>query len=150
MENYSEWRTLFMIYFRTGCLPEDKVEHERLHCRAGQYVLVDEELFRRSTNGTLMKCITPDEGCAILQDIHIGICGSHMGARSLVGKAYRQGFYWPNAVSDADSLVHRCEGCQFFAHEKLVSSHQLQTIPIIWPFSTWGLDLVGLFKKSKG
>jgi transposase InsO family protein len=31
-----------------------------------------------------------------------------------------------------------------------VPSHQLQTIPIAWPFSTWGLDLVGLFKKAKG
>jgi hypothetical protein len=31
-----------------------------------------------------------------------------------------------------------------------VSSHQLQTIPIIWPFSTSGLDLVGTFKEAKG
>jgi hypothetical protein len=31
-----------------------------------------------------------------------------------------------------------------------VSSHQLQTIPIIYPFSTWGLDLVDPFKKAKG
>jgi hypothetical protein len=30
-----------------------------------------------------------------------------------------------------------------------VSSHQLQTIPITWPFSTWGLDLVGPFQKAK-
>jgi hypothetical protein len=29
-------------------------------------------------------------------------------------------------------------------------SHQLQTIPITWHFSTWGLDLVGPFKKAKG
>jgi hypothetical protein len=29
-------------------------------------------------------------------------------------------------------------------------SHQLQTIPIIWPFSKLGLDLVGPFKKAKG
>jgi hypothetical protein len=58
-----------------------------------------------------MKCITLDEGCAILQDIHVGICGSHTGARSLVGKAYRQGFFWPTAMSGADSLIRRCEGC---------------------------------------
>jgi transposase InsO family protein len=31
-----------------------------------------------------------------------------------------------------------------------VPSHELKTIPITWPFSTWGLDLVGLFKKAKG
>jgi putative transposase len=30
-----------------------------------------------------------------------------------------------------------------------VPSHQLQTIPITWPFSTWGLDFVGHFKKAK-
>jgi hypothetical protein len=53
-----------------------------------------------------------------------------MGARSLVGKAYRQGFFWPNAVSDDDSLVRWCEGCQFFARQKYVSSHQLHTMPI--------------------
>jgi hypothetical protein len=58
-----------------------------------------------------MKCITPDEEYAMLQDIHSGICGSHAGARSLVGKAYKQGFYWPTTVSDANSLVRRCEGC---------------------------------------
>jgi hypothetical protein len=31
-----------------------------------------------------------------------------------------------------------------------VLSHQLQTIPITWHFSTWGLDLVGPLKKAKG
>jgi hypothetical protein len=31
-----------------------------------------------------------------------------------------------------------------------MSSHQLQTITITWPFSTSGLDLVGPFKKAKG
>jgi hypothetical protein len=58
-----------------------------------------------------MKCITPDEGCAILQDIHARICGSHTGARSLMGRAYRQGFFWPTVVSDADSLVRWCDSC---------------------------------------
>jgi hypothetical protein len=66
-----------------------------------------------------MKCVTLDEGCAILQDVHVGICGSHVGARSLVGKTYMQGFYWPTVVSDADSLVLHCEGCQFFARQTL-------------------------------
>jgi hypothetical protein len=62
----------------------------------------------------------------------VGICDSHVGTRSLVGKTYRQGFFWPTAVSDADSLVRRYEGCQFFARQKHVLSHQLQT---------WGLHV---------
>jgi hypothetical protein len=61
-------------------LPEDKVKCERLRRWAGQYTLINDELYRRSANGTLMKWITPDEGCSILQDIHAGVCGSHAGA----------------------------------------------------------------------
>jgi hypothetical protein len=101
------------------------VEHERLRHWAGQYTLVNNELFQYSANGTLMKCITPDDAGAILQDIHLGICGSHADARSLMGKTYRQGFFSSTAVSNADSLVHQCDGCQFFARQKHVTSHQL-------------------------
>jgi hypothetical protein len=46
MEIYSDWRTPFMIYFRIGGLLEDKVDHERLRRWAGQYTLVNDELFR--------------------------------------------------------------------------------------------------------
>jgi hypothetical protein len=58
-----------------------------------------------------MKSITLDEGWIILQDICASVCGSHVGARSLMGKTYRQEFFWPTAVFDADSLIRRCEGC---------------------------------------
>jgi hypothetical protein len=87
MEIHSDWRTPFMIYLRIGVLPEDKVECEQLHQWAGQYTLVNDELYRRGTNGTLMKCITP-EGQIILQDVHVGVYGSHAGAKSLMGKTY--------------------------------------------------------------
>jgi hypothetical protein len=89
MEIHPDWYTPFMIYLRIGGLPEDKAEREGLRHRAGQYTLVNDELYQRSTNNTLMKCITPDKGCAILQDILVGICASHAGARSLVGKTYK-------------------------------------------------------------
>jgi hypothetical protein len=112
--------------------------------------LVNDELYWRAANDTRMKCITPEEGQIILQDIHVGVYGCHTSVKSLVGKMYRQGFFWLTTVSDADSIVCRCEGCQFFARQKYVSSHQLQTIPITCHFSTWGRDLVGPFKKAKG
>jgi hypothetical protein len=102
-----------MIYLRIGGLPEDKVKCEQLCQRARQYTQVNGELYQWGANGTLMKCITPKEGQIILQDIHTGVCRSHAGAKSLMGKMYRQGFFWLTAMSDA--IVCRCEGCQFFA-----------------------------------
>jgi hypothetical protein len=56
MEIHLDWRTPFMIYLRTGGLPEDKVECERLRRQAGQYTLVNDEMYWRGTNDTLMKC----------------------------------------------------------------------------------------------
>jgi hypothetical protein len=64
-----------------------------------------------------------EEGCAILHDIHSGICGSHVGARMLVGKTYRHGFYWPTTDSDADSLVHRCKSAVDHSNKLNMDSH---------------------------
>jgi hypothetical protein len=58
MKIHSDWRTPFMIYLRIGGLLEEKVECERLCRRARQYTLVNDDLYRRGANGTLMKCIT--------------------------------------------------------------------------------------------
>jgi hypothetical protein len=97
-----------------------------------------------------MKCVAPEEGRVILHDIHAGVYGSHACTKSLVGKTYWQGFFWPTSMSDVDSIICHCEGYQVFAHQKHVLSHQLQTIHITWHFSTWGLNLVNPFKKAKG
>jgi hypothetical protein len=45
MEICSDWRTSFMIYIKTGGLPEDKINCERLHHWAGQYAIINDELF---------------------------------------------------------------------------------------------------------
>ena len=66
MEVHSDLRTPFMIYLRTGGLPNDNDERERLCHRTGHYTLVNDELFQRSTNDTLMRCVLLDEGHSIL------------------------------------------------------------------------------------
>ena len=98
----------------------------------------------------LLKCISQDDGIKLLDDIHAGSCGNHAASRTLVGKAFRAGFYWPTAVADAEKLVRHCEGCQFFAKRTHVPAHEIQTIPSSWPFACWGLDMIGPFKPAPG
>jgi hypothetical protein len=43
----------------------------------------------------LMKCVPKEDGYDILREIHEGVCGNHAASRTLVGKAYRAGFWWP-------------------------------------------------------
>jgi hypothetical protein len=86
-----------MMYLRTGGLPNDKDKPEQLHCLTGHYTLVNDEMFQRSANGTLMRCILLEEGCSILQDIHSGICGSHVGAVCLWVRSISRGFTSPRS-----------------------------------------------------
>ena len=97
-------------------VPEDKAECEKIGRRSSNYVVIGDELYRKdASTGVLMKCILRSEGLQLLAEIHGGECGNHAAAANLVGKAYRSGFYWSMAMSDAKVLVKRCKRCQFFA-----------------------------------
>jgi hypothetical protein len=68
----------------------------------------------------------------------------------LVGKAFRQGFYWPTALEDATELVGTCESCQFFKWQIHQPAQTLNMIPLSWPFATWGFDILGPFPRAQG
>jgi ribonuclease HI len=115
VEDEDDWRLDFIAYIVEKRVPEDKVERKKIVRCAANYVVIGTELYRRSSsNGVLMKCILRSEGLELLQEIHGGKCGNHAAFANLVGKAYRSGFYWPTALADAQDLVRRCKGCQFF------------------------------------
>jgi hypothetical protein len=59
----------------------------RIMRRSKGFILVDSKLYRRGArSGVLMKCVTREDGCDILREIHEGICGNHAASRTLVGK----------------------------------------------------------------
>jgi hypothetical protein len=117
---------------------------------AMSFALVDDELYKRAASGVLQQCVPIPQGRELLQDIHVGMCGHHTAPRTLVGNAFRQGFYWTIAVADASEIVRTCEGCQFYARKTNLPVHALQTIPVTWPFAVWGLDIVGPLRKEPG
>ena len=107
------------------------------------------ELHHCSVTRVFQICVSPQEGREILRGIHEGDCGHHAGSKSLVAKAFRHGFYWLTAHADAEDLVKGCDGYQKFSRHVHVPAQELRMIPITWPFATWGLDMVGPFKRSK-
>jgi hypothetical protein len=54
-----------------------------------------------------MRCVPRDRGRELLQEIHASTCGHHAEPRTLVGKAFRQGFYWSTVVADSKDIVRR-------------------------------------------
>jgi hypothetical protein len=92
------WISEIRDYLKENILPGDHVSAERIVRLAKRYTVVEGDLYRRGANDILMRCITQEEGRELLTEIHGGDCGSHSLSRTLVGKAFRHGFYWPTAL----------------------------------------------------
>jgi hypothetical protein len=99
-------------YLKENILPEDHVSVERIVRLAKRYAVVEGDLYRHGTNSILMQCITQEEGCEMLTEIHGGERGSHSSPRTLVGKPFRHGFYWPTALQDVAKMVKSCKSTQ--------------------------------------
>ena len=89
----------------------NNTEAQWLARRAKSFVIIEGELYRRSHTGILQRCIPIEQGKQLLGDMHGGVYRHHAAARTLVGNAFRQGFYWPTAVADAEQIVCTYEGC---------------------------------------
>src|SRR5437763_658873 len=112
------------------------------------YLILDGNLYRRRPSGVKLLCIPTDVGKKLLRDIHEGTCGAHIGSRALVGKAFRQVFYWPTALNNTTELINTCDACQFHAKVVHQPAQALQTISLSWPFTVWGLDILGPYPCS--
>ena len=90
-----DWRVQYLDWMIRGDLPSNRAQARRLARRAKSFVLIDNELHKRSPSGVLQRCIPIPEGKELIRNIHAGIYGHHAAPRTLVGNAFRQGFYWP-------------------------------------------------------
>ena len=83
-----------------------------------------------------------------MREVHEGISENHPGARSLVHKLIRAGYYWPTMLKDAQAYVKNCDKCQRFSNLIRQPSEELTPMTAPWPFTQWGLDIMGLFSTA--
>jgi hypothetical protein len=107
-----DWRTEIVSFLEGNCISDDEAYIKRMEARTRHYVIVEGELYKQGVFSTLLKCLSRTEGQKLRKEIHAGLCGAHIWSKPLLGKVFRQGFYWPKATSDAANLVQKCENCQ--------------------------------------
>jgi ribonuclease HI len=106
------WTKPYLTYLIRGELPEDAIHRRQIMRCSKSFTIIQGGLYKRSTTGILQWCIAPEDGIALLRDIHEGTCGHHASSRTLVAKAFRLGFYWLSALHDAKNIVQRSDACQ--------------------------------------
>ncbi|GJT81633.1 reverse transcriptase domain-containing protein [Tanacetum coccineum] len=115
--------TPIIWFMAEGVSPEDKDERRALRMKINQYVLKEGILFKK---------------------------GMHMGARSVVAKAIRQGYYWPTMHRDARNMTQKCDSCQVHAPVPRLPKILMTSIMAPWPFYQWGMDILGPLPQSAG
>ena len=66
-----------------------------------------------------------------------------MNAHMLSWKIIRQGYYWTTMEVDCAAHIRKCHQCQVHGDLKHMSPMLLHTMTSPWPFSTWGIDIIG-------
>ena len=138
-------------FLSKNILPQDKSEAEKIRRKAPRFQLSeDQKLYKRSFLGPYLLCIHPEASELLLEELHEGICGSHIGGRSIAHRAITQGYWWPNMQKEALEYTKKCDQCQRFAPNTHQPGGFLNPLSSLWPFAQWGLDIVGPFPKAAG
>ena len=90
------WMDPIIDFLAEDRVPNDEKKANKVHRTAAWYWLsADRKLYRRSFGGPYLLCLWPEKVMELLAELHDGVCGSHVGGRSLAHRVMTQGFWWP-------------------------------------------------------
>ena len=141
-------------YLLKQSYPEEASESEKRNIRrsAANYFLDGSILYKRNYNMVLLRCVDKDEATKITKEVHEGDCGSHSSGHTLARQIMRMGYYWATMENDCVKYVRECHKCQIYGDRIHVPPSQLHVMTSPWPFSLWGMDVIGAIspKASNG
>ena len=101
-----------VLFLKEGVLSHEKGEAEKIRRKAPHFWLSEEQkLYKRFFSGPYLLCIYLEVVEPLLEELHEGICGSHIGGRLLSHRALTQGYSWPSMQKEAQEYVKKCDQC---------------------------------------
>ena len=122
------WTSPIVTFLQEGRLPDDPEEAKKVRRRAARFTILNDELYKRGYSQPYLRCVEKEEARYILEEVHGGICGDHTGAKSLVRKIMRAGYFWPTMQRDAADFVRTCDSCQRYGNVQRIPGEKMTTI----------------------
>lgn len=119
---------------------------------AFKYTLGDDDLYCRTVDEVLLKCLNEDQAWLAKGEVHDGLCGTHQSVHKVKWMLRWAGFYWPMMMTDCFRFCKGCEACQKIKDIQSALAAMFNPIIKPWPFRGWTLDFVGMIHptSSKG
>ena len=89
----SNWTMPLVSYLMNNMLSDRKDAARKLKVQESRFVLIKDILYKRGFSPPYLGCLGLKEADYIMREFHEGIYGNHSGARSLVYKLIRAGYY---------------------------------------------------------
>ena len=115
----------------------------KVRFQATKYVLLEGELYYRTIDGVLLRCLDKEEAKVLMGEIHEGVCGSHQPSYKMKSMIRRNGYFWPTMLEDCFACYKGCQGCQKFENVQRAPTSAMNPIIKSWPFRGWRIDLIG-------
>ena len=130
------WMDSIVLFVKEDILPESKSEANKVRRKAPQFSLSeDQKLYKCFFSGLYLLYIYPKAVELLLEELHEGICGSHIEDRSLSHRALTQGYWWPNMHREAQGYVKKCDQCQRFTPNIHQPRGVHNLLSSLWPFA---------------
>ena len=129
-----DWRSPIIYYLKDP----SRAAERKIRRMAFKYILIDDELYRRTGEHLLLNCLGSDQAKVAMGEVHEGICDTHQLAPKMRWLLRRPDFYWPTMMFDCFKYYKECEECQRFGDLQLVPAALMHPIIKPWPFRGWG------------
>ena len=84
-----DWRIEIADYLRD---PSRKVTR-KLRYKSIKYVLLDDQLYYKTVDGVLLKCLNQEEAKVLMGEVHEGTYGAHQSAYKMEWIIRRTGYF---------------------------------------------------------
>jgi hypothetical protein len=120
-----------------------KMDKKTLRRLAMDFYLDGEILYKRSFDGTLLRCLNETYAKNALREVHEGICSTHANGHMVARKIQRAGYFWMTLEKDCFNYVRKCHKCQVHSDKVNAPPTPLFNLASPWPFAMWGIDVIG-------
>jgi hypothetical protein len=80
----------------------------KLRYEALKYTLLDDELYYRTIDRVLLRCLSADQAKIAISEVHEGICGTHQSAHKIKWLLRRAVYFWPTILEDCFRYYKGC------------------------------------------
>jgi len=102
--NDNDWRKPIVSYLENP----DGTTCRKIKYRALSYVIMRDELFKKTPKGVPLKCLGETEAYTTISNTYSGACGTHQAGHKMKWLLFRQGVYWTTMLKDCIEFAKSC------------------------------------------